>query len=544
MSYLRNKFPLIIIFVFCILFTLPFYKTGFFTSHDGEWSVIRLAEMIREVKDLQFPPRWSDYLNHGYGYPLFTFTYPLPYYAGILLKLMRFSLIDSIKILFVLSVFLSAFFMYKLGEILRDKTSGLFAALYYLSANYRLVNLYIRGSLGESLALIFFPLIFYLGVRYSNHQSVWNYLLLSVSLAGLILSHNIMAILFIPFFMLFYFLYILHLQRRFTLSVWQKMILPLLQGFGLAAYFFIPALLEKKYIYLSQIPLSTIADNFINIKDLVYTSWTYGIKPPVSLGIGHSLALLFILICYLVFNNKKNKNNFLFIFLTVSLLLLVYFTNIYSSIFWKFPPLVWLDFPWRLTGVIIFVISLLMIYVPKRAILKLIFALLTFVVLLYNLNYVKPLAYINKPDSYYETNDATTTSMDELMPIWVQKKAKERYISKIEYDDKISAVTDLAYNSKKIDFNAIVLSPVKIKINSLFFPGWKFQINGKNTPISIHEQDGVISVELNQGYHQIRGRFEETPLRFIADWISILSAVFLIITVIGLNKYLYNRHEN
>ena len=477
MSYLRNKLPLIIVFIFCILFTLPFYKTGFFTTHDGEWSVIRLAEMVREVKDLQLPPRWSDYLNHGYGYPLFTFTYPLPYYAGILLKIMKLGLVDSIKILFVLSVFLSAFFMYKLGSILRDKTSGLFAALYYLSANYRLVNLYIRGSLGESLALIFFPLIFYLAIRYVDQPSVWNYLLLSVSLAGLILCHNVMAILFIPFFMLFYFLYILHLQRRLTLSVWKKMILPLLQGFGLAAYFFIPALLEKKYIYLSQIPLSALADNFIKLKDLVYTSWNYGPKPPTSLGIGQSVALLFILICYLLFNNKKNKNDFLFNFLTVSLLLLLYLTNINSSLFWKFPPLVWLDFPWRIMGIIIFVISLLMIYLPKRPILKSIITLLTFIVLISNLNYAKPSTYINKPDSYYETNDATTTSMDELMPIWVKQKAKNRYISKIECDDKISAVTDLAYNSKKIDFNATALSPVTIKINSLFFSGWIFQFD-------------------------------------------------------------------
>ncbi|OGG21560.1 hypothetical protein A3D03_02485 [Candidatus Gottesmanbacteria bacterium RIFCSPHIGHO2_02_FULL_40_13] len=543
MSYLRNKFPLIIIFIFCILFTLPFYKTGYFTTHDGEWSVIRLSEMVREVKDLQFPPRWSDYLNHGYGYPLFTFTYPLPYYAGTFLKLINIGLVESVKILFVLSVFISAFFMYKLGSILRDKTSGLFAALYYLSANYRLVNLYIRGSLGESLAFIFFPLIFYMAIIYINNPSVWNYLLLSLSLAGLILSHNVMAILFIPFFMLFYFLYVLHQKRKLNLSAWIKMILPLLQGFGLAAYFFIPALLEKKYIYLSQIPLSAIADNFIKLKDLVYTPWNYGIKPPISLGIGHSLALLFILICYLIFNNKKYKKDFLFNFLIVSLLLLLYLTNINSSLFWKYPPLVWLDFPWRMMGIIIFIISLLMIYLPKRPILKSIFTFLTIVVLITNLNFVKPSTYINKPDSYYETNDATTTSMDELMPIWVKQKAKNRYISKIEFDDKISAVTNLTYNSKNIEFNATALSPVMIKINSLFFPGWKFQINGINTSISIQEPDGVMSLELNQGSHQIRGRFEETPLRLIADWVSILSAVFLVI-VVRFNKSFFNRHEN
>ncbi len=543
MFYLRNKLHLIIIFLASILFTLPFYRSGFFSTHDGEWSIIRLAEMVREVKDLQFPPRWADFLNHGYGYPLFSFTYPLPYYAGVLLKFMKFSLVDSIKILFLLSVFLSTYFMYKLGSILHNKTSGLYSALYYLSANYRLVNLYIRGSLGESLALIFFPLIFYLGIIYLNHPSIWNYVFFSISLAGLVLSHNVMAIIFFPFFMIFYFLYHIQLKRKFILTGWKIMILPLLQGFGLAAYFYIPALLEKKYIYLSQAPLSSISENFIKLKDLVYIPWNYGIQPPISLGIGHSLALFFVLITYLLSKNKNYKKDILIIFLSVSLLSLFYLTNINSIFFWKIPPLVWLDFPWRLMGVIIFFISLMMMYLPKKSLLNTIFMLLTFIVLLYNLNFAKPEAYINKTDSYYQTNDATTTSKDELMPIWVQNKAKERYISKIESNDRTLEITDLSYNSKNIDFNATVQNATKININSLFFPGWRFQIDGKNAPISIQEPDGVMSLELNQGNHQIRGIFEETPLRLIADWISILSLFFLII-IVKFNKYFFHIHEN
>src|SRR3989344_5614396 len=121
------------VLVLTIPLLIPLMKAGYPVTHDGLWAVVRQAEMHRELKDGQFPPRWSDYLNHGYGYPLFTFTYPLPYYAGTFLKLINIGLVESVKILFVLSVFISAFFMYKLGSILRDKTSGLFAALYYLS---------------------------------------------------------------------------------------------------------------------------------------------------------------------------------------------------------------------------------------------------------------------------------------------------------------------------------------------------------------------------------------------------------------------------
>src|SRR3989344_450617 len=82
---------------------IPFLKSGYFPTHDGEWAVVRLAEMHRELKDLQIPPRWSGYLNHGFGYPLFLFTYPLPYYLGEVLHLGGLGLTESIKVLFIIS---------------------------------------------------------------------------------------------------------------------------------------------------------------------------------------------------------------------------------------------------------------------------------------------------------------------------------------------------------------------------------------------------------------------------------------------------------
>ena len=63
---------------------LPYFKSGFFPTHDGEWAVVRLAEMYREIKDFQFPARFSGYLNFEYGYPLFNFAYPMPYYFGLI----------------------------------------------------------------------------------------------------------------------------------------------------------------------------------------------------------------------------------------------------------------------------------------------------------------------------------------------------------------------------------------------------------------------------------------------------------------------------
>src|SRR3990167_4002514 len=162
-----KKFILLFLIVIVIfLYTRPFFHIGFITTHDGEWSIVRLSEMYRELKDGQFPPRWSDYLNHGYGYPLFLFTYPMPFYLGLIFKLAGFGFISSIKILFVVSVLVSGLAMFELGRELIDDYAGLLSSIFYITVPYRLVDLYVRGSIGESLGFALLPLLFLLALRF------------------------------------------------------------------------------------------------------------------------------------------------------------------------------------------------------------------------------------------------------------------------------------------------------------------------------------------------------------------------------------------
>src|SRR5205823_13502119 len=91
---------------------LPYFHPGYFPTHDGEWAVVRLGDMFRSLRDHQFPVRYSGYLNFNYGYPLFNFEYPAPYYIGILFHFLHIGFVDTIKLLFASSVIISAFSMY------------------------------------------------------------------------------------------------------------------------------------------------------------------------------------------------------------------------------------------------------------------------------------------------------------------------------------------------------------------------------------------------------------------------------------------------
>src|SRR5688572_1719993 len=140
----------VIIFLFTFLISipliLPFMQKGYFPTHDGEWAVVRMGDMFRSLRDQQLPVRYSGNLNFSYGYPLFNFTYPAPYYIGTVFHFFNIGFVDSVKLLFALSVIVSSLTMFLLAtEIWKNKIAGLLSAVFYLYLPYRIVDLYARG---------------------------------------------------------------------------------------------------------------------------------------------------------------------------------------------------------------------------------------------------------------------------------------------------------------------------------------------------------------------------------------------------------------
>ena len=98
--------------IFLILISLvalwPFFKKGFFETHDGEWMVIRFSAFHQTLTGGQFPVRFVDRLNNNYGYPVLNFLYPLPFYLSEIPKILGIGFVDSVKITFIASSVFSA----------------------------------------------------------------------------------------------------------------------------------------------------------------------------------------------------------------------------------------------------------------------------------------------------------------------------------------------------------------------------------------------------------------------------------------------------
>src|SRR3989338_10790443 len=109
----RIDFFIIIFFLIISLFALrDLWGEGFYTSHDGSHQVARLYYFDKLLRDGQVPPRWVSELQNGYGYPLFIFSYQLPWFIAEPLYVAGFSIFDSIKLTFLIGFFLSGLSMY------------------------------------------------------------------------------------------------------------------------------------------------------------------------------------------------------------------------------------------------------------------------------------------------------------------------------------------------------------------------------------------------------------------------------------------------
>src|SRR5574337_739444 len=92
-----------IILLFSLLFGWQLLRPGYYTMHD-DLQVMRLYEMDRCFKDGQLPCRFAPDMGQNYGQPLFNYYSAFPYYLGELIHLTGFSFIDTVKLLFLLSL--------------------------------------------------------------------------------------------------------------------------------------------------------------------------------------------------------------------------------------------------------------------------------------------------------------------------------------------------------------------------------------------------------------------------------------------------------
>ncbi len=549
--FTRYKFILIVLLL-SALAVVDLANYGLPPTHDGEYHIMRIWQFYRVLSDGNIFPLWAPDFNNGFGVPLFNYVYPLPNYIGSFFHWLGFSLIDSYKLTMVFGNLLGAIFMYLFISQRWGKVSGLVAATFYTYAPYHLLDIYVRGSVGEVVALGVFPGILWSYEKFMK-ESRYRYFVIAACLLGLlILSHNILAMIFFPVFLIIEFFVIMSKTEKVKRI--QQLVAASLVGVGLASPFWLPAILERKYVQGLQ--TSNPIDHFPELYKLIYSSWGYGFSGDngagqMSFQIGIAGLFVVILAVILTFFVRKIRREVFFYFLI--LLLTIFFITPYSSWIWERLPLVnYVQFPWRLLSISTFLIALLSGLIVRRDIYKKnIFPILisTFLILLsigFSLNYTKAPFYHKRADNHYlirsNFTDGTNSPGDAFNTIWLDnlpKKAK----NKIELVGK-GQIEIIKMSSQRYIFSVDLEENSIVNINTAYFPFWESIIDSEYS--KTQNSNGVISLDVNKGVHEIEVFVRDSYLRKISYFIFYLSILMLVLLYkfrIGImnNK---NNHEN
>ncbi len=546
----RHKFLIPLLVILAALPTvLGMIGPGFYSLHD-DMHVAWLYEMDRALKGGQIPPRWVPDLSFNYGYPLFNFVYPLPFFLGEFFILLGLSLVGSIKVIFALSLIFSGATMFFFLKRNFGNLFSLTGAVLYVYTPYRAVDVYVRGAIGEALSFVFIPLAAWALDKSVKEGGKRNLAFAGVAFALLILSHNITFLMTIPF-LLFYGFALLVLVKK-KKKAFLNLTLGFLLGIALSAFFWLPAFWEKRYMVADTV--FNFSDHFPFLKQLIIPSWGYGISiwgssDQMSFQIG-IVNLLAVAASFLGFFWLKNLALFGWGFLSLAAVL--FLMNIRSSFIWeRLPILAYFQFPWRFLILATFLTSFLAATIEKLPIkLKYNQAIaLSLLVLapILTFSYFRPEKILpERTDDYflnrYFANKTKTGYTQEIsqvyltlkeeylrLPLWTQERPSTLPKAKIEVEEG-----ELTYSEESpTRFRVQIKAPEETKLvfHNYYYPGWQAEVDGTKTEIEIEKPHGDMSVIVPEGEHKVLFTFKETPLRAFSNYLSLFSLVIILVFV-------------
>ena len=362
---LRRRDALVVILT-ALFASMPLMFKGVYDGHDLFFHLNRIEGIAAGLRAGQFPVaiHASTLLGYGYAAPQF---YPEIFlYIPALLRNLGVSLMASVHIFEMLIHLAAASVCYfSARAVMGSRRIALGATMLYTLCSYRLSNMYVRATLGESLAMIFFPLLIWALVEVlTRDEKKWP--LLALAMAGIFLSHLLSTLFSAGMCVLAALLCakkLIREPRRIFACVKAALVMLLC-----SAIFLVPFLDYANAGINTSVALMA-SDHVLRAggllvgfpgtgEDLPYEaldfSYTVGVVPGLAIVLGCAILLVRL---YMLGREKGAMDRLMLIFLALGGLLLIMSTEAfpwawlcslprpYSVLFQQ------IQYPWRLVGV-------------------------------------------------------------------------------------------------------------------------------------------------------------------------------------------------
>ena len=533
-----------------------FFDTKIIVSHDLTFHLNRFVGLANAFEEGQILPKIYPYANNGFGYatPLFycdLFLYPFAilYHFGL-------SAVWCYKTCVLFYTTLGNIFVYLIFKKETDNRKlSLFTSFLYLTCNYHLMNIFVRGALGEILAMAFVPLVLYAIYRVLiKHEDCFIFLGISFSL--LVQSHLISSLLYGIFFFCMIIVFLIMNRKDFSLI--KKTIITILKGTIIAlllcAWYLLPMFeqMQSQVFWLTlNGEINTIKTTTQSIKE-VFTVSSNAFVP--------SVGIVFVVLNILYLFVKKEKYFTIIYIYTIILYLIILgiIPGIYLNVIQFYFRLYIVIFPLSI------IISLYVLYniKYKQITVILIMVFLVFSVFSINLQTMKNGEYylynnasIDKINSVLNFKYNLDYNHDELggaeyLPYTEYVDYNNDSLA-IKYIDKNNDAVDYVYeydrNFSSIEFVCDNERELELLLPLSYYKGYKAYelINGKWESIDVlcNQKYKEVSILSDIGEHMYKIKYENTAIQKVTLLVSSATLLVLIAYCIleRKNKLGYNK---
>ena len=532
-SFFSNPFFLTLIIVDLILVSFMYVGPGnLIKTHDGNYHLYRFATSISAFDDGQkFLQLDADQLQ-GFGQAPNLFYGPMLSWLVLIVFKITSNLQISLMFLMLVATIATTFGAYYASKkIFKSKKAGFFTALIFTLEPFHVGELLTRGSFSEYLAFAFIPFIILAiyQIIFESKTDFKRIFMLAFSAFGIIMNHNLTAVLIAAMAALFV---VFNIRKVFSKpKILFSLILAGILAVGFSAIFILP-FLEVREVGIYNIFNPDFQKWFyVNGSQVTPAdAWlpTNMFRPPAghaSVVFGLSPVLLVLTIGFLVFRKDiKNTNyrRFSMMSIIISAIFVLFSTRIFAFI-----PAVqnfhsMLQFSQRM----LIIQSVLLPFVAgyfigeklknKREIM-IAAAIASISYIHITTSAIEP-GKVSLPMNVgvdYNLVDGISIAMGEYQPIFPKVEnvkdisetaagyVKKTISEKGRKADVISGSAKISGFEKKGSRMRLAVSENKngaeIELPMFYYPGFKAVLNGKPVKTSYSNKNRMVSVKLNPG---------------------------------------------
>jgi hypothetical protein len=559
----RSLRPYLVLAVLGGALIWPLLRADVPCTDDGAFYYYQAVALRHSLRQGVLYSRWMPDAALGYGLPFFNYREPLTRYLVLDLLMAGFNGPLALNLAFALGVLVGGWGVFRLTrDVFGSEVAGIGAGVAAMASPYMMLIFYRRGALAESYALVLLPWVLWAMWRCARDGGSWPVVRAALIGALFALCHNISTMLALPVvggYALLAGWAARNGDRRQRLRAWMRCAGSYGGGLGMAAFFLIPAFVERDLVRTSALTSTrnnSYFYNFVAPGEVFAPAGPHNpawLNPSMTIHIGPVLALLALAGLvggWMAYRDRARRGHLVsFALLAVGYTVMVFPAS--RPVWDAVPLLAFVQFPWRLIGQASLVMAVLAGVAVGVGVEWLAARLgawaepvtvgvAAVVLIAMGLAGTYPVGWCRLPAQptindvhafelgYHPGLDDVGSLFPAEAPLPNNSPLPDDYrIGRQPQRFDASAAPPGAKIDAQIGplgADITINTPEAFRARYLVyvFPGWEVQSEGHSVPVTPEPETGLITFEVPAGVSRWRVRFGPTAVRL---WVTVVSAI-------------------